>query len=577
MSSDSALAVLEIDRAAVDLLVIGSGTGLAAALAARELGLEVAVAEKTALIGGSTARSGGAFWLPGNRVLMRDGSTDRAETAAMYVSAAARGSARTERWQRVLTDGDDAVALLERHTGLRLRWVRGYADYEPELPGGSPAGRSVEARPFNARVLGSHRRRLRGGVLEAPLPMAVTAVDYHRLNLLTKRPVSGLFSGAMRALQGIAGLAIGREYVAGGQALAAGLFAGVLRAGIPVWTEAALERLTVSGGAVTGAVLRQHGRERSVEARLGVVLAAGGFDHRMDWRRSYQAVGWEGDLSLGAAGNTGDAIEVATRVGAALENMHEAWWFPALAPVPGGQPQVLLAERSLPGSLIIDGNGRRFINESVGYMKFGQEVRRREANRDPVGAMWLIFDQAYRNSYLFAGQVFPRMRLPRAWYEHGVAHQAQSLTALADGIGVPAAALEATVDRFNAYADAGVDADFGRGDSAYDRYYGDPTVRPNPCLRALVGPRYYAVRVVLSDLGTCGGLRADADGRVLRDSGRPIPGLYAMGNAAANVFGDVYPGAGATIGQGLVYGTVIARHAASQRASGAGGAGAAAT
>jgi succinate dehydrogenase/fumarate reductase flavoprotein subunit len=467
-------------------------------------------------------------------------------------------SSPAERWQSFLEHGPAAVGMLQRATPLRFMWDRGYSDYHPENPGGSATGRSVESRPFNASVLGRDRALLRPGVMTAPVPMPVTGADYKWMNLMARVPGKGIPRVAWRVMEGIGGLAVRREYLAGGQALAAGIFAGVLSAGIPVWTKTSLKSLVTDGDRVTGAVLEQDGRAVTVTAARGVMLAAGGFDHDMAMRRHYQSATL-GAWSLGSEGNTGDAIRIAQQAGADLALMDQAWWFPAVAPLPGAAPQVLLAERSLPGSFIVNDSGSRFVNESTDYMSFGQRVLARERAGDPVGTMWLVFDQRYRNSYVLAGTVYPRMSLPRAWYDAKVAHRAASPEELAQKMKVSQDALKATYQRFNTLAAAGEDDDFGRGRSAYDRYYGDPTVTPNPNLRPLDGP-LYAIQVVLSDLGTCGGVRADGMARALREDGAPIPGLYAIGNSAANAFGRAYPGAGATIGQGLVFGHIAAQH-----------------
>lgn len=546
----------------VDLLIIGSGTGMAAALAAAELGLTALIIEKTRFVGGSTARSGGAFWIPANPVLRSGGARDTAERAAEYLDAVVADTAPKDRWQAFLDHGPRTVELLERSTPMRFSWAREYSDYHPELPGGSAMGRSCECRPFDANSLGSERARLRPGTMEAPMPMPVTGADYRWLNLIAKVPWRGLPMAALRAAQGIGGKLLGRNYVAGGQALAAGLYAGVLRAGVPVWTEAALDRLMTDGHRVTGAVVRQGGHEVTVTARRGVILAAGGFDHDLAMRREHQSAHLE-DWSLGAEGNAGDAIKAAVEIGADTDLLDQAWWFPAVAPVAGQPPQVMLAERSLPGSFMVDASGRRFANEAQDYMSFGQGVLARERAGDPVGSMWMVFDQEYRNSYLLAGSLFPRMPLPKQWYDAGVAVRADSFGQLAQAMGVPADAFVEQAQRFNDLAAAGVDPDFRRGASAYDRYYGDPTQHPNPNLRPLnEDGALYAVKVVLSDLGTCGGLRADARGRVLQQDGTPFQGLWAIGNTAANAFGRSYPGAGATIGQGLVFGLIAARDAA---------------
>lgn len=561
MSTSNPLPPTPARDATVDLLVIGSGTGMATALAADELGLETLIVEKTDYVGGSTALSGGAFWIPASSLLASEGAVDSVERAGTYLDAVVAGTSPAGRWQSFLGHGDEAIAMLQRTTPMRFMWSKGYSDYHPELPGGSSAGRSCECRPFDLHTLGAERARLRPTALPSPVPMPITGYDYKWMNLMTRVPRRGIPRVAYRVAQGIAGKLIGREYAAGGQALAAGLYVGVLRAGIPVWTRTSLVELITDGDRVTGARLEQDGREVIVRARRGVVLAAGGFDHNTSMRHQFQSESLEAGWSLGNEGNTGDAILAGQRAGADVDLMDQAWWFPAVAPLPGGAPSIMLAERSLPGSFIVDRHGRRFVNEASDYMSVGQRILERERSGDPVGSMWMVFDQRYRNSYVYAAELFPRMPLPESWYEAGIAHRADDAAELARKTGLPVEGLVATMERFNELAAAGIDDDFGRGSSAYDRYYGDPTVAPNPNLRPLEG-NLFAVRIVLGDLGTCGGLRADDQARVLNADGSPIEGLYAVGNTAANAFGTTYPGAGATIGQGLVYGLVAARHAA---------------
>lgn len=545
----------------VDLLVVGSGTGLAAALTAHERGLRPLVIEKTEYVGGSTARSGGAFWIPGNPTLRRDGSPDSVDRAAVYLDAIV-DDVPDARWRNFLDNGPAAVEMLGRTTPLQFFWTEGYSDYHPEQPGGSAIGRTCESLPFDAKTLGDERGRLRGAVLEAPVPMPVTGADYRWMNLMTRRPGKAVGRIAKRFAQGLGGMALGREYVAGGQALAAGLFAGAIDNDIPIWTRTELLELLEEDGRVVGAVARQDDRTVTIRAARGVVLAAGGFDHNMAMRHEHQSASLIDHISLGAEGNTGDSIRIAEQFGAQTALMQESWWFPAIAPVEGTQPSIILAERSMPGSLIVDQRGRRFVNESTDYMSFGQRVLELERTDEPVTDMWMVFDQTYKNRYVLTGAVFPRAPLPDAWYEAGIAHQADDVDGLADALGIDPAALAATLTRFNELAGNGIDDDFGRGASRYDQYYGDPKNVPNPNLRPLEG-HLYAVKVVLSDLGTCGGIVADDKARVLRADGSPTPGLYAIGNNAANAFGHRYPGAGATIGQGLVFGYIAAVDAAS--------------
>ncbi|OBI77032.1 3-ketosteroid-delta-1-dehydrogenase [Mycobacterium sp. E740] len=553
---------LPVGDTTVDLLVVGSGTGMAAALAGRERGLSVLIVEKSSYVGGSTARSGGALWLPASRVIAEGGGTDSAQRATTYLDAVVDGTAPAARSTAFVANVGATVALLRRTTPMRLFWAKDYSDYHPEAVGGSAVGRTCECRPLDSAVLGRYLPRLRPGVMEVKIPMPTTGADYRWLNLMSRVPRKGLPLVAKRLGQGAGGLLLGRRYVAGGQALAAGLFAGVLRAGIPIWTDTTLRGLVADGDRVTGAVLSQCGRDVTVTARRGVVLAAGGFDHSMDMRWKFQSERLAEHASLGARTNTGDAITIAQELGAAIDMMDQSWWFPAVAATPGADPKVMLAERSLPGSIIVDQTGNRFVNEATDYMSFGQCVLERERAGNPVESMWIVFDQKYRNSYVFAADLFPRMAIPKLWYDAGIAHRAGTLAELATKMGLNQAAFSATMQRFNENASAGIDSDFRRGASAYDRYYGDPTVTPNPNLRALDCAPFYAVKMVLSDLGTCGGLRADDRARVLREGGTVIDGLYAIGNTAANAFGSTYPGAGATIAQGLVYGYIAAADAA---------------
>lgn len=548
----------------VDLLIMGSGTGMAAALAAHEKGLDCLVIEKTDLVGGSTALSGGAFWVPANRALLDGGSTDNLAKAKTYLDAVVGQDGNPARQAAFLKNGAAAIDMLSRCTTMKFFWAKGYSDYHPEKPGGDLLGRSCECKPFNISQLGAEGKRFRTSSMEAPVPMPVTGADYKWMNLMVRKPFKAFPRIFRRLAQGVGGLLIGRKYVAGGQAIAAGMFAGLIKADIPVWTETALIKLNIENNRVLSAVVSQRGEHYTITVRKGIIMAAGGFDHNLSKRQKYQSSYIVNDYSMGAEGNTGDTLKLVEGLDVKIGMMEEAWWFPAVAPLSEDEtPMVLLAERSLPGSFIVDEQGNRFINEAMDYMSFGQVIRAKEKAGNPVKTMWMVFDQTYKNSYLLAAVVFPRMPLPDSWYKAGIAHQAENPTALAQAMGIPLGQLEATLLRFNELASKGVDSDFHRGESAYDHYYGDPTIKPNPNLRPLKG-RLYAVKLVLSDLGTCGGVQTDENALVLREDGKAIQGLYAIGNNAANLFGRRYPGAGGTICQGLVFGYIAAQHAAAQ-------------
>ena len=537
-----------------DIVVAGSGAaGLTAALAAAHRGLRVVVIEKAGTFGGSTARSGGGIWVPGNEVLRRAGVADTEEQARAYLAHVA-GDVPPARQQALLAHGPAMVSFVRRHTPLEFAWVPGYADYYPEAPGGLATGRSIEPVPLNARVLGSELARLNPPYLPAPEGVTITQGDYRWLSLGPRHP------RAMLATAKIAGrIARGRllrqHTLSMGQALAAGLRAGLLTTQVPVWLNTPLTGLEMTGDRVTGVRVIRDGQPAVVAASRGVVLAAGGFERNAEMRRRYQRPPIGTEWTTGAAGNTGDAIVAGEDAGAALDLMDDAWWGPSV-PLPSG-PYFCLAERSLPGCLLVNQAGQRFVNEAAPYVDTVHAMYEGHSAATPHIPCWLIFDQRYKSTYVFAGRP-PGRPFPRRWYEAGAVYRASTLAELAGQIGVDAQGLDKTVARFGEFAQAGSDEDFHRGNSAYDRYYGDPRRRPNPNLAPLDRPPFYAARIVPGDLGTKGGLVTDERARVLRADGSPIPGLYAAGNASAAVMGHSYAGAGATIGPAMTFGYVAA-------------------
>jgi 3-oxosteroid 1-dehydrogenase len=314
--------------------------------------------------------------------------------------------------------------------------------------------------------------------------------------------------------------------------------------------------LEVRDGRVIGVRATRGGEPLLIRARRGVLVATGGFERNEEMRRRYQRAPVGIQWTTGATGNTGDGILAGLDLGAATGLMDDAWWGPSI-PLPGG-PYFCLAERSLPGCLLVNGAGQRFVNESAPYVDAVHAMYDGNTPENPHIPAWLIFDQRYRDRYVFAG-LPPGKPLPRRWYAAGAVVRADDLAGLAAETGVDAEGLVKTVTRFGEFAAAGKDSEFGRGDSAYDRYYGDPRCHPNPNLAPLARPPFYAVKIVPGDLGTKGGLRTDERARVLRADGSPIEGLYAAGNASASVMGHSYAGAGATIGPAMTFGYIAAR------------------
>src|SRR4051794_32831416 len=543
--------------AEVDVVIAGSGAaGMTAALTAAHLGLSALVIEKAASFGGSTARSGGGIWAPGNAVLRGAGVADSAGQARDYLAYVAPGVPAASR-EALLEAGPAMLDLVLAMTPVRFAWVPGYADYYPEAPGGLAAGRSIEPVPFNGGVLGGELGHLARPYL--PSPVAITQAEYRWLTL--GRHPRGIRAAARVAARAARARLRGQRTLSLGQALAAGLRAGLLRADVPVWLDTALTglevpgALEVTGGQVTRVRATREGEPVLIRARRGVLLATGGFERNEEMRRRYQrepiGTGW----TTGAPGNTGDGIRAGMELGADTALMDEAWWGPAIA-LPGG-PYFCLSERTLPGCVMVNGAGQRFVNESAPYVDAVHAMYDGHTPQNPHIPAWLVFDQRYRDRYVFAG-LPPHRPLPRRWYAAGSVVRADDLAGLARAAGVDGDGLVKTVARFNEFAAAGRDEDFGRGDSAYDRYYGDPRLA-NPNLAALERPPFYAVKIVPGDLGTKGGLVTDARARVLRPDGTVIEGLYAAGNASAAVMGHSYAGAGATIGPAMTFGYIAAR------------------
>ncbi|MEV0073635.1 3-oxosteroid 1-dehydrogenase [Amycolatopsis sp. NPDC050768] len=547
-----------------DVVVAGSGAaGMTAALAAARRGLSVVVLEKAACFGGSTARSGGGVWLPGNHALKAAGIDDTPDKAREYLAAIVGDVVPEANREAFLAHGPEVLELITRHTPLEFRWVPGYSDYHPEAPGGRAAGRSVEPKPLDAKLLGDDLAHLEPPYSAPPLGVPITQSDYRWLSLLARHP-RGLARVAKLGARWLEGRLRGQEPIAMGQALAAGLFLGLRRAGVDVLLDTPLVELTTENGRVTG--VRTTGTV--FHARLGVLLACGGFEHNEEMRTKYQRAPIGTEWTVGAAANTGDGITAGLKLGAATDLMNDAWWGPSI-PLTGG-PWFALAERSRPGSLMVNARGARFVNESAPYVEAVHAMYGEGDGPAEHIPTWLVFDQRYKDRYLFTG-IGPRQPLPGRWYKAGIVAKAPTIEELAASIDVPAEDLRSTVERFNGFARTGVDEDFHRGRSAYDHYYGDPLNHPNPSLGPLAKPPFYAVKIVPGDLGTKGGLRTDEHARVLREDGSIIPGLYAAGNTSAAVMGRTYAGPGATIGPAMVFGYLAAERLATEDRTGTGG------
>ncbi|HKI39973.1 MAG: FAD-binding protein [Mycobacterium sp.] len=556
-----------------DVLVVGSGGGgMTAALTAHAAGLDVLVVEKSSHFGGSTALSGGGIWVPGAPAQRREGYAPPPEGVVEYMRQVTEGLVSEARIRQYVDSAPQMLEFLENLSRwFKFVWKPGYADYYPELPGGSELGSTINVPPIDLRKLGPDEQKLLKPLALAPRgiwlgPKELRTFYRIRQSWAGKGVLLKLISRMIRAR------VFGERMAAIGQSLAARLRLAMRERGIPVWLDSPMvELLTDADGAVTGVVLERNGGTQRVGARRGVILASGGFDHDLAWRKEQLPV-IEQDWSFGNPAAMGDGIRAGEKVGAATLLLDEAWWFPAIQ-WPEGRMQFMLNERMMPAQFIVNGDGRRFINEAAPYMDFGHAMIDGQKSGVTHIPCWLITDQRSWNRYVIGGHLpIPKIpgapvptgrKVPAAWLESGVVKAAMTWDEMAVKIGVPARQLSETASRFNELAHKGHDDDFNRGDSVYDNYYGDPTL-PNPNLYPLGKPPYYAFRIVLGDLGTSGGLSVDEHARVLRSDGTVVRGLYAVGNTSAPVMGRSYAGAGATIGPAMTFGYVAAKHLAAQ-------------
>lgn len=559
----------------VDVLVVGSGGGgMTAALTARAAGLDALVVEKSAFFGGSTALSGGGIWVPGAPAQRREGYAPSPEDVVEYLRQITDGLVSEARIRQYVESAPKMLEFLERLSGwCEFVWKPGYADYYPELPGGSELGSTINVPPIDLRKLGPDEHRLL-----QPLALAPRGIWLGPKELRTFYRIRQSWAGKGVLLKLIARMVrarvFGERMAAIGQSLAARLRLAMTECGIPLWLDSPMTGLlTDADGSVTGVSVERDGTTQRVGARLGVVLASGGFDHDLAWRKELLPV-VDQDWSFGNPAAMGDGIRAAQNLGAATDLLDEAWWFPAIQ-WPDGRMQFMLNERMMPAQFIVNGDGKRFINEAAPYMDFGHAMIDGQKSGVTHIPCWLLTDHRSWTRYVVGGHLpIPKIpgapvptgrRVPAAWLASGVVKAAATWEEMATRIGVPAANLVETARRFNELARAGHDDDFNRGDSVYDNYYGDPTL-PNPNLYPLGDPPYYAFRIVLGDLGTSGGLRTDEYARVLRADDTVVAGLYAVGNTSAPVMGRSYAGAGATIGPAMTFGFVAANHIAAHAA-----------
>jgi succinate dehydrogenase/fumarate reductase flavoprotein subunit len=551
-----------------DVLVAGSGAGgMAAAVTARRHGLDVVVAEKEPWFGGTTALSGGWLWVPGNR----HGAALGAQTGAAEPPGAARAYLQDQcgpwfdgaRVDAFLAAGPRMVDFLERETAVRFECPVMFPDYHPDVPGGAAGGRSIVAAPFDGRALGRSLAKLRPPLPELTLFGMMLGSGKEIVHFFNAtRSLESAWVVAKRLASHARDLALYRRGIrlTNGNALAGRLLKSAEDVGVRLLASAPVQELLRSDGAVRGARLDTADGPARVHARRGVVLACGGFPQDVERRRRlfpHAPTGAE-HWSPAPPGNTGDGLRLAEAAGAGIEQdlPHAAAWVPVSRVArrdgtTGLFPHFI--DRAKPGVIAVTRKGRRFVNEANSYHDFVQGLVA-AVGRDEPTAFLLADHRAIRRYGLGFAKAFP---LPLGPYlRSGYLLRGDTLAALAARAGIDAAALQVTLDAYNRHAREGRDPEFHKGSTAYNRFLGDATVGPNPCLAPLEVAPFYAVQVVIGDLGTYAGIRTDGRARVLGARGEPITGLYAAGNDMASIMGGNYPAGGITLGPAMTFGYI---------------------
>jgi 3-oxosteroid 1-dehydrogenase len=553
-----------------DVIVVGSGAaGAMTALRAVELGLSVLIIEKAHKFGGTSATSGGVLWIP-NHGLKDNG--DSREQALRYLNNLVTGNLQHDRLEAFVDQGPEMVRFM-KSLGVAVEPAT-WPDYFPDVSG-ARADRSLVCPTFDGRDLGERFPLLREQYTRFKL------LNRYSMDLPEFFAISSRAKGWIRAFLNILRgywfdfstrrITVRDRRFTSGAALMGQLYKRIFDRGIEVRLETKLSELVLQDGRVAGVKVSNFGRLYEIRANRAVVVCAGGFEWNQALReRFFPVPGLVRHSSSPEDANRGEALLAGLEIGAATEHTEAGWWIPTMhMPMPSASNFEEIHQAAFdvgrPHSVCVNRNGVRFVDEACGYDDFGKGMVADQLQTGSNCPCWLVFDATFRAKFAAGGfmptAVMPDRKIPPDWWDHYI-FKADTIGALAGKIKVPVDALTRTVANINKYAASGEDPEFGRGGNAYDRFFGDPTVKPNPNLGPLESAPFYAVAINLGDLGTKGGLKTDAFARVVREDGRPIPNLYAAGNATGSPFGNCYPGAGGTIGPALTFGYVAASHIA---------------
>lgn len=544
----------------VDILVVGSGAGaLTAAITAHEAGGNVLVVEKSDMYGGTSATSGGGIWIPCNHLMAEHGESDTPEAALTYMKACIGDDVSEDRMAAYVAKAPEMLKFMEEKSDVKFV-ATPYADYLIDKPGGKDGYRTLDPVPMSATKLGKeffnmrppHPQTIFGG-------FTITVNEAKKIItrskgwkwIMMKLMISYRLDIPMRLKSKR------HRRLCLGNALVGRHLTSIFKRNIPIWRNSPMKSLITKDGIVTGAIVTRNGKEMLINTKRGVIMAAGGFEHNAEMRKKYLPNPTDTKWSATPGQNTGDAHKAAAEAGANLTLMDAAWWGPSVRLPRDDRSRVLFAERALPGIYIVNEKGERYLNEAGSYDEVGRQLQAHPETS------WVVFDRRAREKYGI-GPLYPTAVHPDSkWTEDikAVVKKADTIEALAKLMNVDPNGLQATVDKVAKYSETGVDEDFGSGGNAYDRYYGDPSIGPNPCLAPLKKAPFYAFPVYPGDIGTKGGIDVDVNAQALTEKGKPIAGLYATGNTSSSVMGHTYPGAGSTIGPAMTFGYVAARHA----------------
>jgi 3-oxosteroid 1-dehydrogenase len=544
-----------------DVIVVGSGAaGATAALRAAELGMSVLIVEKAHKYGGTSATSGGVMWIPNHQLNSND---DSREQALEYLDNLIEVPVQRDRLEACVDQGPAMVRFL-KSMGIPLVPAT-WPDYFPDVPG-ARADRSIVCDTFDGRELGDKFTLMREQYTRFKLlnRYSMDLPEFFSISTRGKGWVIAFLKILWRYWSDIGTRVLTRRdrRFTNGTALMGPLYKRIFAHGVEVRLETRLDELIVGNGEVSGVTVSNFGRSYAIHARRGVVLCAGGFEWNQELRERFLPVpGLTRHSSTPEDANRGEALIAGMKIGAATEHTGDAWWIPTMhKPMPRASNFEEIHQAAFdvgrPHSVCVNRNGVRFVDEACGYDEFGEAMVADQLKTGANTPCWLVFDATFRKNYSAGGFmptiIMPDPIIPPDFWDHYI-FRAPTLEALAAKIHVPVDALRQTIGNMNLYAQTGVDPEFGRGGNDYDRMFGDPTVTPNPCLGAIDQAPYYAVPINLGDLGTKGGLKADARARVIDQDGRPIPKLYAAGNNTGTPFGNRYPGAGGTIGPAMTF------------------------